>query len=146
MRNAHAGLTWTIPLLAFGGLSLLAGCSNLPSAGPTATQIVQTAHDASGRPEVVSITPAVNAVLSRRRADSLLKSFGDYRPSIDPQIGVGDTLSITIWEAAAGGLFSSALVTDRFSTGSKSATIPDQVVGRDGSITVPYAGRIRVIG
>ena len=146
MRNAQAGLTWTIPILAFGCLSLLAGCSTLPSAGPTATQIVQRTHDASGGLEVVSITPAVNAVLSRRRADSLLKSFGDYRPSIDPQIGVGDTLSITIWEAAAGGLFSSALVTDRFSTGSKSATIPDQVVGRDGSITVPSAGRLRVIG
>jgi polysaccharide export outer membrane protein len=37
-------------------------------------------------------------------------------------------------------------MTDRFSTGSKSATIPDQAVGRDGAISVPYAGRVRVLG
>ena len=146
MQSAHAILSWKLPIAAFCCLSLLAGCSSLPSAGPSADEMIQRSHDERGGFEIVSITPAVNAALSRRRADSFLKSFGDYRPSIDPQIGIGDTLSITIWEAAAGGLFSSALVTDRFSTGSKSATIPEQAVGRDGAITVPYAGRIRVIG
>ena len=95
---------------------------------------------------MIAITPMVNTVLAKRKADSFINSFGDYSPSVDPLIGIGDTISITIWEAAAGGLFSAPLLTDRFSTGSKSATIPEQVVGRDGSITVPYAGRIRVIG
>lgn len=129
------------------GLAPLAGCSTLPSAGPSVDEIVKNSHEVSGGGfELVTITPAVNSVLSRRKPDSFVRSFGDYRPSMEPMIGVGDSLSITIWEAAAGGLFSSALVTDRFSTGSKSATIPDQVVGRDGSITVPYAGRIRVAG
>ncbi len=145
MRTERASLIWRLPTLAF--LGLLAGCSALPSAGPSVGEIVQDSRDASGGGfELVTISPGVNAILSRRKADSFVKSFGDQRPSLDPLIGVGDSLSITIWEAAAGGLFSSALVTDRFSTGSKSATIPDQVVGRDGSITVPYAGRIRVAG
>src|SRR3977135_4125571 len=70
----------------------------------------------------------------------------DYRPSVAPRVGIGDTVAVRIWEAGAGGLFSAPLVADRFSTGSKSATIPDQVVGRDGAITVPYAGRIPVAG
>ncbi len=140
----------SIPSLAvvlLGSFGLLTGCSSLPSAGPSAEDIVQQANGADGGGfELVTITPYVNEVLTKRRADSFIKSFGDYRPSVDPVIGVGDTLSITIWEAAAGGLFSSPLLADRFSTGSKSATIPEQVVGRDGSVTVPYAGRIRVIG
>ena len=34
---------------------------------------------------------------------------------------------------------------DRNSAGTRSATIPEQVVARDGSITVPFAGRISVI-
>ena len=76
MRNAHAGFSWTLLLLAFGGLNLLAGCSSLPSAGPSAEEIVKRGHDAIGGVEVVSITPAVNSVLSRRRADSFIKSFG----------------------------------------------------------------------
>ena len=99
---------------AFCSVVLLAGCSSLPSAGPTTDEIIQRSKDVNGGVELVSITPSVNAVLSRRRADSFIKTFGDYRPSLDPQIGIGDSLSITIWEAAAGGLFSSALVTDRF--------------------------------
>ena len=146
MPNQIACFVLRFLVPAFCSLVLLAGCSSLPSAGPTTDEIIQRSKSVNGGVDLVSITPSVNAVLFRRRADSFIKTFGDYRPSLDPQIGIGDTLSITIWEAAAGGLFSSALVTDRFSTGSKSATIPEQVVGRDGAITVPYAGRIRVIG
>jgi polysaccharide export outer membrane protein len=37
-------------------------------------------------------------------------------------------------------------VADRFGTGSRSAVIPDQMVSRDGTISVPYAGRIPVVG
>jgi polysaccharide biosynthesis/export protein len=44
-----------------------------------------------------------------------------------------------------GGLFSAPVV-DRLSPGSRSATIPDQVVARDLSITVPFAGRVIVAG
>ena len=98
------------------------------------------------RYEVQDISPFVISALAHRVPDSLMANFGDYRASVDPQIGVGDVIAVTVWEAAAGGLFSAPLLTDRFSTGSKSATIPEQVVGRDGSISVPYAGRIRVTG
>ena len=136
-----------VPVILLCSMGLLTGCSSLPSAGPSVEEIVRQAHAVDGAGfDLVPITPAVNAVLARRRADSFINNFGDYRPSVDPLIGVGDTISITIWEAAAGGLFSAPLLTDRFTTGSKSATIPEQVVGRDGSVTVPYAGRIRVIG
>lgn len=123
-----------------------AGCSSLPANGPSGEDFI--AHAVVGnvqRYEILEVTSVVADVLSRRPQDSLLATFGDYRPPIDPRIGVGDAVAITIWEAAAGGLFSAPLVTDRFSTGSKSATIPDQIVGRDGSITVPFAGRIRVV-
>jgi polysaccharide export outer membrane protein len=52
---------------------------------------------------------------------------------------------VTIWEAGGGGLFSSPIVTTA-APGSRTATIPDQVVASDGTIGVPYAGRIRVLG
>ncbi len=88
--------------------------------------------------------------LSRRFGDVVTKAsrvrFGDRRLSSEPVIGVGDSVSVTIWEASAGGLFSAPLLPDKLSVGSNSAMIPEQVVGRDGGITVPYAGRIHVAG
>ena len=94
----------------------------------------------------MDIDSSVIDTLRHRDPDSFLAHFGDYRPSVEPHIGVGDAVSVTIWEASAGGLFSAPLVADHFTTGSNSATIPEQVVGRDGSISVPYAGRVKVIG
>jgi polysaccharide export outer membrane protein len=94
---------------------------------------------------VIEIGDFVVDVLARQSTSSLRGYFGDYRPPISPVIDIGDSVQITLWEAAAGGLFS-APVSDRTSAGSRSATIPDQVVARDGSVTVPYAGRIHVAG
>jgi polysaccharide export outer membrane protein len=139
-------------LSIFSALTLLAGCSTLPNVGPSKDDVIaQQVTNESGLPleqryEIVDITPAVANLLMRRAPDSFVGRFGDYRPSTDTLIGIGDLISVTVWEAGAGGLFSAPLVTDRFTTGSKSATIPEQVVGRDGSISVPYAGRIRVAG
>jgi polysaccharide export outer membrane protein len=75
----------------------------------------------------------------------LLGAFGDYQSAQEQRIGVGEGLQITLWEAGPGGLFSSPAI-DRYSTGSRSAVIPEQIVARDGSITVPFAGRIHVVG
>jgi polysaccharide export outer membrane protein len=68
-----------------------------------------------------------------------------YRAPVDQTIGIGDSVVVTVWEAAAGGLFSTP-VADPRQPGSHSAIIPEQVVARDGSITVPYAGRVHVAG
>ncbi|MGO9686506.1 MAG: polysaccharide biosynthesis/export family protein, partial [Beijerinckiaceae bacterium] len=125
----------------------LAACSAIPNSGPSADDIVQQAGTTTlPRYEVVDIDSSVVDILRQPGPDRFLAHFGDYRPSVEPRIGVGDGVSVTIWEASAGGLFSAPLVGDKFSTGSKSATIPDQVVGRDGAISVPYAGRIHVAG
>ena len=131
--------------------SALAGCATLPGDGPSATDVLQKAKvdsDPAGasRYEVVEVDASAISVLKRRPPDGFSAHFGDYRPSADLRIGIGDFVSVTIWEAGANGLFSAPLSTDRFSTGAKSATIPEQSVGRDGTITVPYAGAINVLG
>ena len=126
----------------------LSGCSSLPDSGPSANDIAarQVDADQSQRYVVVDIAPATIEALKRRGYGSFSAEFGDRRVSSEPVIGVGDTVTVTIWEAAAGGLFSAPALADKVSTGSNSATIPEQVVGRDGGVTVPYAGRIHVAG
>jgi polysaccharide export outer membrane protein len=132
-------------LLAASSLLILAGCSALPGSGALRQDVVTPAAQAIGQFTVVDLNHDSLAILARRPSVSLRGSFGDNRPPADQVIGVGDTVQVTIWEAAAGGLFSAPAI-DRLGPGSRSAVIPDQVVGRDGSITVPYAGRIRVVG
>ncbi|WP_131113364.1 polysaccharide biosynthesis/export family protein [Lichenihabitans psoromatis] len=139
------------PMVLLALCSVLAGCSSLPSDGPSAKDVLQQSKlngDEKGpsRYEIVDIDSAAVSVLRRRAPDGFSSHFGDYRPSADLRIGVGDYVTVTIWEAGANGLFSAPLMTDRFSTGAKSSTIPDQAVGRDGTISVPYAGRINVKG
>ncbi|MEH3119877.1 MAG: polysaccharide export protein [Methylorubrum populi] len=129
----------------------VSGCSILPASGPTTSAIesgadVATAEGLFARYEIIDVTPAIVESLRTRPLDSLLVTFGDNRPALEPVIGVGDYVAVQVWEAGSGGLFSGPLVADRFSAGSKSALIPEQVVGPDGAISVPYAGRIKVAG
>ena len=129
-------------------LSGLCACSSLPKSGPSAQDVQQQqiSADQGLRYEVVDIDPSVISALRRRGYESFSSRFGDRGLSPEPVIGVGDSVTVTIWEATAGGLFSSPIVADKIGAGSNSAMIPEQVVGRDGGITVPYAGRIPVAG
>src|SRR5579885_1048815 len=125
---------------------LASGCSSVPSEGPSASDIISERSAAAQRFELVDLDGTVDQVLISRRPDKSIASFGDYRPSSEQRIGVGDQVTVTIWEAAAGGLLSAPLVSDKFTTGSKSATIPPQILDRDGMISVPYAGHVHVVG
>lgn len=135
------------PKLFWSSLFLIAltGCSALPGSGALRQDVVTEQAQAIGQFTVIDVNQQTLEVLRRRPSVSLRGSFGDNRPSPDQLIGVGDAVQVTIWEAAAGGLFSAPAV-DRLGPGSRSAVIPEQIVGRDGSITVPYAGRVRVVG
>lgn len=128
-------------------VSSLAACSTLPGQGPLADDISKGATSGEGvaRYALVDVNEAAIAVLSRYSAPTFTKLFSDYRGAISPVIGVGDSVAVTVWEAAAGGLFSSPSL-GGVTAGSHSAVIPEQIVARDGAITVPYANRVRVAG
>jgi polysaccharide biosynthesis/export protein len=125
------------------GSCSLSGCSWLPRSGPMANDVIASGTAQTRRYEIFEISPPVIAAVRDRRAVSFATRFGER--SVEPTIGIGDTVAVTMWEAPGGILFAS---NDPSSVpqqgGSRMATVPDQVVGRDGAITVPFAGRIRV--
>lgn len=124
----------------------LGGCSTLPTAGPTAGQVVdQAVKDEQARYDLIDVDDKVVSTLLAQPAESFGARFQKYGKPPGPQIGIGDTITVTIWEAAGGGLFGSSPTTG-LSPGSRSVTIPEQVVSRDGSISVPFADRIPVAG
>ena len=128
-------------------LGSLAGCSSIPTSGPSASAVIeQGTNPATQDYQFVDLNESMIDILNRRGRDSFAARFVDHRSSAEPLIGIGDGISVTIWEASSGGLFSAPAISDKFSSGANSATIPEQIVGRDGAITVPYAGRVQVAG
>lgn len=136
-------------MIPIGTALSLSACSALPGQGPSSYSVVDEASSAPSDTHdgylVSDLDPRTAAILTARGEASLHGRFGDHRPPPNQVIGIGDAISVTIWEAASGGLFSTP-VSATASPGSHTAAIPEQIVARDGSITVPYAGRIRVAG
>ena len=132
-------------LVSLAGATL-GGCSTLPTAGPTTGQVVdQAVKDDQARFDIVDVDNNVVSALLARPAESFQSRFRQYGKPPDSKIGIGDAITVTIWEAAGGGLFGGGITTG-VSPGSRSVTIPDQVVARDGAISVPFADRIHVAG
>jgi polysaccharide export outer membrane protein len=134
--------------VAIAGLlaCLVAACSALPTSGPTARDVVsQEFENNKTRFDLVDINDNVVTTLLSEPSESFHARFKKYGRPPQPKIGIGDAVVVSIWEAAGGGLFGSS-PTDHVSVGSRSVTIPEQIIGRDGSISVPFAGRIPVAG
>jgi polysaccharide export outer membrane protein len=83
------------------------------------------------KPEVVRILGLYTPRLST--------AFADRTPPKAYRFGVGDVVSVSIFEAAAGGLFTS----DSGIRAGNFVTIPNQAVDEKGDIAVPYAGAVR---
>jgi polysaccharide biosynthesis/export protein len=144
---APASLQGLMAVLALGLVATAGGCTVLPSSGPIASEVVsQERSDAPGGYVLVDIDPRVASITASQPRESFKQVFRDVGPAPDLRIGVADSVAVTIWESAAGGLFSAAVSDRTITAGSRTATIPEQVVARDGTIRVPYAGRIRVAG
>jgi polysaccharide export outer membrane protein len=183
----------------------LGGCSWAPRAGPSASEVVE-----QGRPEgeilfdVVEVDERVVSTLLAQPKESFAARFGLSTTPPAFKIAPGDTISVSIWESAAGGLFFEApppppagsrsgieplapesqpftgerqnelgvtppaqppapsetpesrqrspgqemLQPEAYGAepGRLAAVIPDQQVGSDGAISVPYAARVPAAG
>src|SRR5215467_2143374 len=129
--------------LACAAASVLAGCIVTPVAGPESWDIKSGQSDPGSLAYgLVRLTPRSVDVLAAH-APRIAGVFADRRGPLSIRFGVGDVLSITIFEAGAGGLFIPLETTIR--TGNY-VTLPNQEVDAQGNISVPYAGSIRAQG
>lgn len=135
-------------LLLAAASQLLLGCVFIPSAGPLKSE-VSNEHESEEQSrsfELVDVSSATVRVLSQRDGVSLAESVGTLAPPPSLTVGKGDALNISIWEAGSQPLFSSSSLSSASSAGARAATISGQVVDSDGSISIPYAGRVKVEG
>jgi polysaccharide biosynthesis/export protein len=116
------------------------GCALMPASGPSSWDVWAGQHDPKNIPYAfVRITPKVATVLAKA-APRLITDFQDRSRPRDIRFGIGDILSVTIFEASSGGLFIPAEGSVR---PGNFITIPAQAVDVNGNISIPYAGTIR---
>jgi polysaccharide biosynthesis/export protein len=146
-------------LLVIG--TMLTGCAAsselLGASGPTTGEVLRTG---SSRLSGIQLVDVNDEVARRVLAAEARPKFSEIFPGGQPVgaiVGAGDTLEVSIWEAPPATLFSP---TSLISAGAASAaggglgglsgggvtTLPDQVVSREGTIGVPYAGTIQAAG
>lgn len=120
-----------------------AGCSIMPSSGPQ-DHLIKGGTTVSG-PDfgVVKLTPTVTNILKEYGPGALAASFPENRVPPKIKFGIGDVVAVTIFEAAAGGLFIPAEAGVR---PGNFVQLPNQNVDTDGKISVPYAGAIQAAG
>ena len=127
-------------------LLALSGCNNLPTIGPSAEEIAQAAaRPGSDAVQVLDIDANLaRQLLAQRRTRLFSETFGQQRAMAD--IGLGDMLEVNIWEAPPATLFGGGAIDPRAPSTVRATTLPEQMVDRDGFISVPFAGRIRAAG
>lgn len=120
-----------------------AGCSIMPTSGPE-DHVIKSEITRSG-PDfgLVKLNPTVIDVLKEYGPGALAGSFPDHRPPPVIKFGVGDVIAVTVFEAAAGGLFIPAEAGVR---PGNFVQLPNQNVDSAGFITVPYAGAVKAAG
>src|SRR6266436_1082067 len=128
-------------IAVLSAFSLHCACSIFPTSGPASSDVRAEKSDPEGRLPyaLVRVTSDVEKILERK-APRIAQVFPDRRGPGEIRFGIGDVVSVTVFEAAAGGLF---IPLEAGVRPGNFITLPNQSVDNSGNITVPYAGAIR---
>lgn len=148
-RTRASTLSTTIGLTL--GLLLVAGCSQMPTSGPSTREVnASTAGPGAAAIQVVELDDAVTRRLLAQRTQRLFSETLGQTAGPYTGIGPGDVLEISIWEAPPATLFGSAPTgtadARAASSAARAVTLPEQMVDRDGTINVPFAGKVPAAG
>jgi polysaccharide export outer membrane protein len=131
-------------------LALLSGCGGfLPKDGPTGFEVRDQAEvtvQDGGRLSyaLVRLSPLVLSTIQTEPQPPILFSrISEIVPPAQGRVTASDTLSLSIFEAAAGGLF---IPPEAGARPGNFVQIPPQEIDPNGYINVPFAGQIRAVG
>ena len=133
-----SGLSLAGILLTAG---LLSACSSLPAAGPLSGEL---AVDEQSTPEsdfdynIINIDKTNMSTILAYQPKSFGHSFGNKQWKRPSTIGVGDVVSVVVWEPSEQGLFSGV-------KGKRAELGPFQIE-QNGKIPVPYVGYVTAKG
>jgi polysaccharide export outer membrane protein len=124
----------------------VAGCATVPTAGPTTSQIMEQVAKEPRQFDMVEIDGRVISAVASQPNGNLRNLNESYGKPPGPTIGIGDTVSVSIWQASNGQLLAPGRTSPESAGPGGAVNLPDQAVGTDGAISVPYAGRVAAAG
>ena len=124
-------------------LLAVSGCTILSDSGPSSGDINSGSTQSGPRYSIIRLTPEVVEAAGEYGPGGIAVTFGDKRPPPEITFGIGDVVSVSIFEAAAGGLF---IPLEAGVRPGNFVTLPNQAIDTAGNISVPYAGAIRAAG
>lgn len=147
MASVKRGMWRVASVVAMIGVG---ACSAIPTSGPSRSQV--DSAGARGNPQGIQIVDVTDAVarqlFSERTRSDFATQLGDDS-SFRQQLGVGDSVEVSIWEAPPATLFGGGVSDSSGSSapsGSRVTTLPVQVVDGDGNINVPFVGAVKASG
>jgi polysaccharide export outer membrane protein len=126
----------------------VSGCATfLPTVGPSRFQV----SNAKAPPDVadiqfINIDDTITRQLLGQRKQRLFSETLGSEPAASRVVGAGDNIEVTIWEAAPATLFGTPPPGTSPIATSHATTLPDQPIDGDGTIYVPFAGRVPATG
>ncbi|MDN7913040.1 polysaccharide biosynthesis/export family protein [Burkholderia cepacia] len=135
------------------GAFMLSACSAIPTSGPSRSQIERSAGapEDQGREAGIQVVDVSDQIARRLYAERIRSDFLSTlggMPAFQQQLGVGDTIEVSIWEAPPATLFGATAPSDGRSAGPTNAhvtVLPDQTIDGSGMINVPFVGAVRAV-
>lgn len=130
---------------------LIAGCSTLGASGPSSSAVRRATNQKVGQAQV-RVLDATDAIAREVAASQASQSIADLigdGTGVGDSIGIGDSLAISLYESPPAVLFGSTILDPRAAEAgqiAKGISVNDQMVDKNGRITVPFAGEITVAG
>jgi polysaccharide biosynthesis/export protein len=147
-KNSVAVFRSTSCFIASAILISIAGCSVLPTAGPSSSEIASAAAPPGATAiQIVDVDDGVTRQLLTLRTKRLFSDTLGDKASGKYAVGPGDVVEVSVWEAPPATLFGAGTADIRaVATPTRSTTFPEQVVSTEGFINVPFAGQIKAAG
>jgi polysaccharide export outer membrane protein len=123
----------------------------LPAAAPTSLELETSINNSAPIYALVNVDERVTAILHQYRRSMFSPGFKARRYTPSNALYPGDSIAISIFEVGTSPLFgpggtSSSQGQQGGSLGGVTTSVPPQVVEADGTIMVPYVGRLRASG
>jgi polysaccharide export outer membrane protein len=136
-----------VPLLAAAAFA--AGCTHLPIDGPMTTEVLKPKGLKPGEASpylVIDLTTSVAEHLGLSQVQSFKAQFGDQTVTDEDTLKSGDFVAVTLWEIGATSPLLGSSPNPAATIGTLNQTVPEQVIAADGTVAIPFVGRLVIAG